>query len=457
MSETQSPFLVREIPCPSCEKLGTHRIVRKRAVSPIQKESDQHVTEYKWSSTKIHQVHPPFYFLHYCTECHYVDTIEDFADPESNEYSRWTLKAHSTAVESGDETINLISEPLLYGELDFDSAFRLHLLATYIQLLSPQDVLDNYKIARLLLRTAWLYRELEERVSQSKSAKPDSNSDDMAADPHAALLNHFDENMQSMYAASSKWESLCDAVTRHLELQFDESEIAFEAEMSDVREAITHANQKMNQAKNACLKHIAAETEQIEARSTGSEFVTRDASFLNKLKLLWPLAPENEIEAMRAATRYFERALSSDPRLDSMDAYFQVASLSVDLLMRCGDIDAAFGFVRGIHSNAMEARQGYMEKLRDDDIDDDTKRKTKGLLKRTTESLECAVELRAELMNKLVERERPKIESILNKAGAPNGKSAESVLIEGGVPVGLINYIKDPKNRHELAGRLAGK
>ena len=62
----------------------------------------------------------------------------------------------------------------------------------------------------------------------------------------------------------------------------------------------------------------------------------------------------NETEAMEMAVMYFEKALSTGPRFDSMDAYFMVSSLSVDLLMWCGEVDVAFDFVRGIHSSCRE-------------------------------------------------------------------------------------------------------
>ena len=453
MSDTQTPFLVRPTECPNCKVKSSQRLIRKRAVLPIQKESDQHVTEYKWSSPKIQQVHPAFYFLHYCEKCHYTDTIEDFAEPDGNEYSRWTLKCHADALRTQDKAIDLIVSQINYEDIDFDSAIRIHYLATYIQLLSPSDVLDNYKIARLFLRIAWLYREqaAETGVHDSINGQlSDSNS-------RTSIVGAFDEQVQSAFGVSSKWDSMRTAIKRDLETRLDEEEIAFQSELDDVNEAIESMLQRLHIAKKAYIQHVTAEEESIGNREIDSDYALKDPAFLAKLKLVWPTAPETEVEAMRLAIRYFEKALSQDPRLDSMEAYFQVASLSVDLLMRCGDIDSAFAFVRGIHSNSMESRQNYTEKLRDPELTPERKRKLQAMLKRTTDSLECALDLRAELMNKLVERERPKIDSILKKSDAQHGKDAEAALVEGGIPIGLINFIKDTKNKHELAKILLAK
>lgn len=137
-----------------CKRVHPQRHIRLRAVNPVHKESDQHVLEYKWSSPRIQQIHPPFYFLHFCPHCYYTDIVEDFETPDHNDYTRWSLKCFKDARKDSDPTIDLLGSGVHYDEIGFDSAMRIHLLAVYTQLLSPPDVLDCYKIGRLLLRIA---------------------------------------------------------------------------------------------------------------------------------------------------------------------------------------------------------------------------------------------------------------------------------------------------------------
>jgi hypothetical protein len=406
---------------------------------------------------RIQQIHPPFYFLHFCPHCYYTDIVEDFETPDHNDYTRWSLKCFKDARKDSDPTIDLLGSGVHYDEIGFDSAMRIHLLAVYTQLLSPPDVLDCYKIGRLLLRIAWLHREQTQKAIGAQAPETASANGSPSTDVRDTVLKGFSDSEQLAFASSTTWSNLNKAIIRDVESRFDEHAIPFKAEMDDVSALVESLISKVKTAKTAYLHHVAHEEHSVEERSISTEYSMDDPTFMEKLQLMWPLAPGDEREAMRASIRYLEKALSSDPRFDSMDAYFSVASLSVDLLMRCGEIDSAFGFVRGIHSSCMETRQVYTEKLKEPGIKPDRKKKIQVLMKRNNATMDCALDLRSELMLKLVERERPRIEGILKKHLNRSGKAVEEALVTAGIPNGIINFIDDPKNKVDLAPALHRK
>ena len=460
MSETQSAFFTRDTACPACKEVYPQRHIRLRAVMPLQKESDQHIIEYKWANPQIQQVHPSFYFLHYCPQCFYTDTIEDFETPDNSEYSRWSIKCHREAQKQSDPALSLLGTGVDYNSINFESAMRMHFLAAYIQLQSPADVLDCYKIGRLFLRIAWLYRERGSSVAKKspdlKVEVDDSiNSDESPLS--VMVLKGFNDAEQVAYEGSSVWTTVVRTIRKDVETRLKTTDIPFKGDLDAVGASLEDFLRLVKAAKNSYLHHMAAEEESISARSISTDFTMSSAGFLEKIKLMWPLAPTTEKEAMRTAVRYFEKALSSDPRFDDMESYFRVASLSVDLLMRCGEIDTAFGFVRGIHSSCMETRQVYMDKLKEEGITEDRKKKIKVLMSRNNATLECALDLRGELMNNLVERERSRIEGIAKKYPQHPGKAVEEELVKSGVPSGIISYIKDPKNKCDMAQLLLRK
>ena len=426
----------------------------------MNKESDQHVLDYKWTSPRIQQIHPPFYFLLLCRHCFYTDTIEDFETPDNSDYSRWVIKCNKDARNASDPVIQLLSSGIQYDDINFDSAMRIHLLATYLQLLSPPDVIDSYKLGRLFLRIAWLYRERSQKRDSAGSKSPQNENPTKTSeisDLGELVLTGFGEAEELAYAFSSKWGALDKAIQQDVESRFDEKTVPFKEDIDVTGTSIDSLLEQVKVAKTAYLIYVATEENSVAVRASSTGYSMEDTSFIDKLRLMWPLAPSTEKEAMRTAVKYFEQALSTDPRFESMESDFRVSSLSVDLLMRCGEIDSAFGFVRGIHSSCMETRQLYMNKLKEPDMKPDRKKKIQVLIKRNNATLDCALDLGTELMDKLVERELPRIEAIIKKHPKSSSKALEEALVAAGIPNGIINHIKNPKNKNDLAQVLLRK
>ncbi len=138
---------------------------------PKEVESDQHVVAYKWMSQTVPPVHPPYYAFYYCPYCFFADLLDDFRDPSRSTAGHWLLKAYANPEKPQHPAIEFLGRYVNYGDLDFHSALNLHYLALLIQQMPPTDIRDAFKLGRLSLRVAWLYREAESVIDIPKGPK----------------------------------------------------------------------------------------------------------------------------------------------------------------------------------------------------------------------------------------------------------------------------------------------
>jgi uncharacterized protein (DUF2225 family) len=157
--ELLSPFIEKSLACPACGQAAAQPFFKSRLFVPGERESDQHVLTYNWLAPNVRQVPPAFYAVLKCPTCHFADLREDFQTPSENPFNRRIIKAFKSAGQKDKLIMELLARHIQYPDLDFGSALNLHFLALYAQMLLPAESCDTYKIARLLLRVAWLYRE----------------------------------------------------------------------------------------------------------------------------------------------------------------------------------------------------------------------------------------------------------------------------------------------------------
>ena len=87
-ADKKLPFLLRTHPCPNCGNSAPHRHFRTRMFTQGQVESDGHVHSFTWTDPKFLQVHPPLYFLYFCTRCYFTAPAEDYMQPQEVLYGR---------------------------------------------------------------------------------------------------------------------------------------------------------------------------------------------------------------------------------------------------------------------------------------------------------------------------------------------------------------------------------
>ena len=126
---------------------------------PKEMEDDQHVTEYRWVSDTTEEVHPPYYALYFCPHCYFTDLADDYREPARSKTGRWVVKTFGSFKPETDRLVEFLGRHVDYANIDYRTALTLHYLAALVQSNVADDFLDTFKLSRLYLRLAWLYRE----------------------------------------------------------------------------------------------------------------------------------------------------------------------------------------------------------------------------------------------------------------------------------------------------------
>jgi len=432
--ELNSPFLENPVKCPACGESTQQRTFKSKVFLPEERESDQHVTSYRWMVDNIQHVHPPNYFLYFCPKCFFTDITNEYKSPASNPFAKRVIKSFNDCDKRHRLIVEFIARHVNYEEVDFYSALNLHYLAIYIQLMPSDDSRDTYKIARLLLRIAWLFRE-QTPDEEGKLTIPAVKD----------ILDHVDGFEGPYHEALGQVDGLISALERRAAETEDVlpgDKNPYRAPLQSLRSKIESISADLHKIKRTCQKDLSGQLGGDQGGEAYYTFASFD-EYMEKLKSVWPYAPTDEVEAMRQAIVNFDHSVSTDARLSDQNKHFSAISLITDLKVRIGDLDGAYGMVRSIYKTASDNRVKAQKKLSDPETDERDKRKFKAQVERAQSSIAQVASLRAWLLDRLYERDKGKIAQIVNNAQGAQPEEIESALEKAGVEGALIAKLKE--------------
>ena len=162
MHGTSDAFVFVPVKCPICSRDSRQRYVKSKLYTPKEVEGDQHVVSYTWESPQYEGIRPAFYHIWHCPHCHFCDEKEVFRGEDAcggklemiREKILIATKAPRSLVNRLGRVIEVTDE-----QLPLETALCIHLLGIHLQELLSTNMRQYGKLARLYLRTAWLYRE----------------------------------------------------------------------------------------------------------------------------------------------------------------------------------------------------------------------------------------------------------------------------------------------------------
>lgn len=434
MTDGTSPFIYRPVHCPICGEEHEQPHFRVRLYVEGERESDGHVLQYKWLNERARPVHPPYYYVYHCPHCYFTDVTTDYKDRAESELSPLVDRTVRHLPDKAKALLAFLAQRVDYSNIDFDSALALHYIAAYIQLLLPEDTRDNLKIGRLALRIAWLFRE--QGPAESGEIKDPVRRDAFEA------VTEFEGRLNQVMQG---WQRTNQALLP----QMEGSESPIRKHRDNVEKLLETLSAELYRLKALCKDGASP-----AGTGNGTEALQE---FRAKLKGMWSAAPADEVEAMRMAVRYLEKAISCDPIFDDAQTYLNAISLIIDVMIRCKDFDAAFDMVRAIYRNATQARAVLQERLRNPELDEPAKQRVRNRMRGLSRSVEHAADLRRKLIGKLVERDRDSIRKVIAAhAGAPVQEMV-AALEKSAIPLGVVGYLKeqgelDPKKTKKMKG-----
>ncbi len=460
MPSPKSPFVKKSIVCPVCQKETPQRFFRQRMFMPDKRESDQHVTRYKWQNENVHKVHPGYYALYFCPECRFTDTTGEFANPQKDGSAFFVRRAFKR--ETGSSVlVQLLGQHLDYGDIDFASALDLHFLAITIHSRVDEDHLDTYKLGRLYLRTAWLYREQNGAFPEGvePDGKPDAaalpEEEPTSMDVAKALLQAVEGMETSLDQLSTEWGEVQGLLRERIREIAKSALPGGENPYPGCFTALNGLDAKYLSAttslKDVCLRDVAGvllgeapsteDTEQSKPGGLRNMFPTHEA-YLSHIRTLWPEVPLTEKEALDKAATYFNQTISSDSRFHSLDSHLKLSMLVANLMLRQDDLNGAFEVARGLYRAAIDDRQKAQKLLRDPEISDTKRRGLENLARQAGTAIEQVSDFRYELLDMMIDRDRDKIKEIIQASSTNGGKVEEALAAEGIVPEVLTRLRK---------------
>ncbi len=469
MPSQQSPFVHKTIACPACYAKTAHRFFRRHVFVVEETEPDQHALRYRWAGDPVQRVNPLYYALFFCPHCFYADVAEDFGKPLETEARAAALKAFKKAGPD-DTLLQLVGRHIDYDDIDFETALRLHFMAVLIHSLVAKDVQDAYKLGRLYLRIAWLYREQEHGLPAGLEAGPGAGSGAERIPPtHAPgsapqLLAAAEAMQKAHRQLDPHWRALerlveqrADELTRTAPgdwhnpypLCLEPLMSAYEQlgeglhELRDL--AFRDASGLLHEPDERGAPDTAPDDapDPAEARSRRRARFLPHATFMEHLATLWDGVPRTEQEALVLALDAFRRALASDLRLENPQSRLKVSSLVVELQIRQGDFHGALEVTRALHRLAMASRQKLQARLREEDVTDSEARRIHNLMQKATATLESAADLREDVIRRMVQAELPRIRNTFVALPArAKLKDFEAALAAQGFAKEIITYLK---------------
>ena len=433
----RSPFMEVPVACPRCGQTQPQRLFQEGVFTAGDRESDQHVLRYVWADPAMETPHPPFHAVLFCPVCHYADLAEDYLDPQRGAAIPAVVAVAADLGATRHGVLDALGRHIRYPDVDFESALNLHLLAVFFQTLPPPDQQDTTKIGRMLLRTAWLYRERDPRNEAHEDLPTVRAMGEAAQDLEAALLK-----------ARGRWDEVQTLMARR------GRELAPRLARPD---ADPYMNRRL--ALNLALDQVWAELFQVRRtmrRDLAGDLLKDDpspprpffnypsyAAFFGRVKAAWPFAPADEIEAMRGAIQYFHRALSADCQFEDPSRHIAMVRLMADLMARCGDLDEALALTRSIIQNGLETRSRSMKQLQEYGLEEPDRRRIKARLETAALSMRQAGELRRRLLGQVRARDLPRVQEVLQKMGAAPPEAIVQALREAGMSEDLIDALKE--------------
>lgn len=420
-----------------CKSEQTQRTFRSRTYLPEEKESDEHVLSYAWLAEHIPPVHPPYYFLFYCPFCHFTDLKDDFISPANNSFYSRLKDAFLEASLRDKKIMEFISRHINYDKINYRSAVNLHFLAIFTQMLLPPTSCDSYKLGRLLLRLAWLYRENT------------PNDHGLLQIPKVDEIQTVaDEFEASLTKTRNNWLTLSTAIRERvaeLDPQFQEigAENPYRGCHNSIALGIEAILKEMHSLKTLCTNDLSGAL--LDKSKTKKEpYYSFDSyeEYFGKLKIIWPTAPADEKEAMRVAISQFDRAMMTDERFNDHQKHFSLISLIADLMVRCGDLNGAFLMIRSIHKAASDTRQRFKKELQNKDIDQREQRRIETQLERSVTSIAAVNKLRHNLLDQIMNRDREKIDAIIAQNQGAQLAEIEQTLEKNDIIPELVTKLK---------------
>ncbi len=355
MAPTKTALYDRSGVCPACTAKSPYPDFMSGSYAEEGRESDQHVTRYRWLKPDLPPLHPPYYAIALCPQCGYTDFKTDFfnAEPGQVHIGKHILALLKTEARRSTSPVATLKKGLRPGPVDFPMALRLHLLAVAVQELLPPERRDHMKLARLYLRTAWLYRE-------QGDAKTDGPADATPPAAWDALLTALEQARQAAGVLEGTYAGT-----------------PFAAECTRLTGRVAETTTVATALRGRVLQAATPET---------------PLGFLVPLRGVWPGVPTTEAACLEGSVQALEQVYQ---RGDADTV--ALLKLMIDLNYRLQRYERVLEYAASISKNGQEERLKLQQQLAGRTLNAQEESRIVARMTRITAALDLAAEIRRDV------------------------------------------------------------
>jgi len=444
--QKKSPFFIGTVKCPICETAFQNPRFKAGLYSVIARDSDQRPVAYKWTDPEFNNILPHYFAIVRCPRCLFSDFPETFErsthDAKMHSFKRF-YKSLPLANNAFLAEITKHTEVSL--DMNYEAAMNMHLTAAYIQDMPTKAEEKNYyKLARLYLRIAWLYRERYGNIETTVQPELTKN------------ILKIVGNIETSYSKIEQLSGLLagNIKSRVTELYGGAAEVPlnnpYYANLAAFFSNMKNMAAGLNKIKATTISDQQGKLVQTGTADPSSAYFSFNSylDFIMYLSGYWRELPLNEKDAISLAVKYYALSYTNEDVFDTQEKRMKAVDLISELHVRLEDYDSAINYVLEIHRSGNKDRQGLYKKLNTPHPDGTPlsfieKSRIESLIGRINSAMNKASDKRHELEEKRFLFCLPRVQEICRN----NPDLAEEDLIlkieAAGIPQSVYNTAKE--------------
>ncbi len=452
MEQKKTPFITATVTCPICaNQFSTYRF-KAGLYAVLDKETDQHPKSYKWTEPEFSSINPLYYSMWRCTKCYFTDFAENFEKKADSK----VLAMRKIYKPAEVIAIPFMSEILRYTDINipsFETAVNLYLTAAYINEIPsrPEDK-SYFKLARIYLRIAWLYRE--------KYGAADSSLESARLKQMFKNFEEIEGNYAKLECSVTKLLSIIK--NRLLEIYGGQVPMnnPYYADIAGFLSGIKNIPASLGKIKTTAVLDQQGKLNG-DSSTAGNQPYYNFPSFSDFLMSLmphWPDLPLTEKAALALAVKNYTLSYTNEDFFDTPEKRLNAVDLIENLYVRLDDYDSALNYITEIYRSGTKDRQGLYNKMNSKKSDgtyptQSEKERIEAQIARINATLSKASDKKKDLEEKRLAAALPKVTAIINQ----NPQISETEFILKLNDIGLSESIyNELKEKNMLTFNLSG-
>ncbi len=442
MEQKKNPFITVNVTCPLCAHQFQSFKFKSGLYAVLDKESDQHPRSYKWSDPEFSSLNPLYYSIWRCPACFFTDFIENF-EKKTDSKILAMRKLYKPA-----DVIKLpfMAEILRYTDLNvpsFETSVNLYLSAAYINEI-PSRIEDKsyFKLARIYLRLAWLYRE--------KYGASDNACESVRLKQIFKIFDEIDSQFIKLEASASKLVS--NIKNRLIEIYGGEIPLnnPYYANITGFLSGIKNIPPALGKIKTTAVLDQQKKLNGDSVSEGGQPYYNFSsfADFLMSLMPHWPELPLTEKAALSLAVKNYTLSYTNEDYFDTPEKRLNAVDLIEDLYVRLDDYDSALNYITEIYRSGTKDRQGLYNKINSKKADgtyptQSEKDRIESQISRINATLSKAADKKHDLEEKRLAVMLQRITAIINQNPEITEKELLNKLSEAGISESIYDELKE--------------